>query len=159
MLHVELVHPDTRLPVAPVPGSAGQLLFPLVGDLTSFVQRMNTNSEDELPNYRGVFAFNDLSVRKEGEYRLQFSLIEILGSEWINRGGIETDRFRVYQPKEFPGMQSSTRCTETLKKQGVKVRVKKAIRMPRGGLHVSASHNLLANIVSSLIRVVEDSFQ
>jgi len=139
MLHVELVHHDTRVPVAPVPGSAGQLLLPLTGDLNSFVQRMNTNSEDEVPSYRGVFAFNDLSVRKEGEYRLQFHLIEIVGTECIHRNTIESDRFRVYQPKEFPGMQSSTRCTETLKKQGVKVRVKKAIRVPRGGAHVSAS--------------------
>jgi hypothetical protein len=139
MLHVELIYADTRAPVASVPGSAGQLLTPLVGDLTSFVQRMNTNSEDEAPDYRGVFAFNDLSVRKEGSYRLQFHLMEILGTESIYRGRIESDLFRVYQPKEFPGMQSSTRCTETLKKQGVKVRVKKAIRVPRGGAHVSTS--------------------
>ena len=139
MLHVELIHADTRAPVAAVPGSAGQLLSPLVGDLSSFVQRMNTNSEDEAPNYRGVFAFNDLSVRKEGSYRLQFHLMEIVGAESIYHGGLESDLFRVYQPKEFPGMQSSTRCTETLKKQGVKVRVKKAIRIPRGGPNVSTS--------------------
>jgi hypothetical protein len=133
MLHAELIHADTKLPVSPVLGSEGHLLSPLVGDLTSFVQRMNTNPEDELPNYKGVFAFNDLSVRKEGLYCLQFQLTELVGTDVIYRGGIESAPFKVFQPKEFPGMLSSTSCTEKLKKQGVKVRVKKSIRRPKGG--------------------------
>ena len=139
MLYVELIHADTRVPITSVPGSAGQYLSALVGTRTSFIQRMNIGEEDQLPNYRGVFPFNDLSVRKEGKYRLRFHLIEIVGSDSICRATVETDPFRVYQPKEFPGMQSSTRTTEVLKKQGVKCRVKKAIRKLSGGANVSAS--------------------
>src|SRR5271163_970208 len=74
-LHVLLIHDDTREPISSV-HNRGRELTPMAGARTAFV---NCTSSLDPPGILGVFAFNDLSVRKEGLYRLQFYLFEIIG--------------------------------------------------------------------------------
>lgn len=78
----------------------------------------------------GFFVFGDLSVRKEGFYRLEFTLYELkLGDRecWmLNR--VLSDRFQVFSQKEFPGMAESTFLTRSFSDQGVRLRLRKDSR-------------------------------
>jgi len=78
----------------------------------------------------GFFVFGDLSVRKEGYYRLEFTLYELkLGDRecWmLNR--VLSDRFQVFSQKEFPGMAESTFLTRSFSDQGVRLRLRKDSR-------------------------------
>ncbi|KAG2186315.1 hypothetical protein INT43_002753 [Umbelopsis isabellina] len=58
----------------------------------------------------GFFVFPDLSVRMEGNYRLKLSLFEIIG---------------------FPGMEESTFLSRSFADQGLKLRIRKEIRVRR----------------------------
>jgi len=102
--------------------------MPLVGDRTAFVQRAYSSEESEFPDHKGVFAFPNLSVRKEGTYLLRFSLFEIVGVDIIFHGEIVSVPFRTYTPRHFPGMQPSTDATADLKLNGIRMRWKKSIR-------------------------------
>jgi len=118
---------DSKNPVTPV-SFQNREMMPLVGDRTVFVQRAYSSEETEFPDYKGVFAFSDLSVRQEGIYRIRFSLFEIIDGNVIFRGEIVSLPFKTYTPKQFPGMQSSTEATADLKKNGIRMRWKKSIR-------------------------------
>jgi hypothetical protein len=126
-MQVELLYGDSKYPVPPV-SFQNRDMMPLVGDRTVFVQRAYSSEETEFPDYKGVFAFSDLSVRQEGVYRLRFSLFEIIGVDVFFRGEIVSLPFKTYTPKQFPGMQSSTEATADLKKNGIRMRWKKSIR-------------------------------
>jgi len=69
-------------------------------------------------------------VRKEGYYRLEFTLYELkLGDRecWmLNR--VLSDRFQVFSQKEFPGMAESTFLTRSFSDQGVRLRLRKDSR-------------------------------
>ena len=125
-----LVQADTKEPVAPVYYN-DRVMMPLVGDRAVSVQRAYGASEVEtdVPDYKAVFAFSDLSVRQEGRYRLQIDLFEIIRGEVIHRATVHTLPFRTFTPKKFPGMQSSTETTAELKRNGIKMRYKKSIRI------------------------------
>jgi Velvet factor len=127
-IQAELLYGDTKIPVSPVYFQNREMM-PLVGDRTVFVQRAYSSEETEFPDYKGVFAFSDLSVRQEGIYRLRFSLFEIIGVDVFFRGEIVTLPFKTYTPKRFPGMQSSTEATADLKRNGIRMRWKKSIRV------------------------------
>lgn len=126
-----LVSYDKREPISPV-YSQGRDLVPLVGQTVAFVQHVveSTADDPETLVRKGIFAFSDLSVRQEGLYRLIFYLYELVDNDVLYQGSIESSIFRVYAAKEFPGMQYSTNKTRDLKNQGVKIRVKKNIRVP-----------------------------
>jgi Velvet factor len=123
---VELLHGNTKNPVPPVYVQDREMM-PLVGDRIVFVQRAYSSEETEFSDYKGIFAFSDLSVRQEGIYRLRFSLFERIGVDVIFRGEIVSLPFRTYSPKLFPGMQSSTEATADLRKMGIRMRWKKSI--------------------------------
>ena len=125
-----LVQADTKEPVGPVYYNDREMM-PLVGDRTVFVQRAYGASdvEVEVTDYKAVFAFSDLSVRQEGRYRLQIDVFEIVRGEVIHRATVHTLPFRTFTPKKFPGMQSSTDTTAELKRNGIKMRYKKSIRI------------------------------
>lgn len=127
---IALVDPDTKEPVGPVYFN-DRVMMPLVGDRAVSVQRAYGASEVELEvhEYKAVFAFSDLSVRQEGRYRFQVYVFEIVYGELFHRATVYTLPFRTFTPKKFPGMQSSTDTTAELKRNGIKMRYKKSIRL------------------------------
>ncbi|CAH1762037.1 5566_t:CDS:10, partial [Entrophospora sp. SA101] len=79
----------------------------------------------------GFFVFPDLSVRMEGTYRLKLSLFEIIGYEIYHCKSIFSDVFIVYSAKRFPGMEESTFLSRSFADQGLKIRIRKEIRIRR----------------------------
>ncbi|KAJ4463464.1 velvet factor-domain-containing protein [Lentinula lateritia] len=77
----------------------------------------------------GFFVFPDLSVRTEGSYRLKLSLYEVVGSNVRHCRSIFSAPFYVYTAKKFPGMEESTPLSCSLADQGIKIRIRKDIRV------------------------------
>ncbi|KAI0341169.1 hypothetical protein BDW22DRAFT_1332963 [Trametopsis cervina] len=77
----------------------------------------------------GFFVFPDLSVRTEGSYRLKLSLFEVVGSNVYHCKSIYSAPFYVYTAKKFPGMEESTPLSCSLADQGIKIRIRKDIRV------------------------------
>jgi hypothetical protein len=127
-----LAESDTKEPVGPI-YFKDRVMMPLVGDRAVYVQRVCTASRMELdvPEYKAMFAFPDLSVRQEGEYCLQMHLFEVVHGAVIHRASVHTSSFTTFTPKEFPGMQMSTETTVELKRNGIKIRTDKSIRISR----------------------------
>ncbi|KAF8624058.1 hypothetical protein AX15_006073 [Amanita polypyramis BW_CC] len=82
------------------------------------------NNEDA-----GFFVFPDLSVRTEGSYRLKLSLFEVVGNNVRHCKSIYSAPFYVYTAKKFPGMEESTPLSCSLADQGIKIRIRKDIRI------------------------------
>ncbi|KIL64314.1 hypothetical protein M378DRAFT_24595 [Amanita muscaria Koide BX008] len=82
------------------------------------------NNEDA-----GFFVFPDLSVRTEGSYRLKLSLFEVVGNTVRHCKSIYSTPFYVYTAKKFPGMEESTPLSCSLADQGIKIRIRKDIRV------------------------------
>jgi hypothetical protein len=153
-----LVSFDRKEPVSPV-YSQGRDLVPLVGQTVAFVQRVSEIPENDTEpfTHKGVFAFSDLSVRQEGLYRIAFHLYERVGDEILYRASVETGTFRVYPAKEFPGMQHSTGRTVGLKDQGVRIRVKKSIRVPASrAMEMRVRYSILSVVVDVQSRCTVD---
>jgi hypothetical protein len=134
-VQVVLLNAETLEPVA-VSNKERQTMTALVGVTNTTLHRISAPLDPErnpngTPIQQGVFAFTDLSIRQEGQYRLQFNCYEIIDGEAIHRCKIESDRLRVYPAKGFPGMKESTPFTDILKKHGIRVRVSKSIRTSR----------------------------
>jgi hypothetical protein len=91
-----------------------------------------------------LFVFPDLSVRTEGDFRLQFEVYNLSNSKTPRKfdleGRVEDDDvirdcpvlainwsapFRVYSAKKFPGVPDTTAITKKLYDQGVKVAIRK----------------------------------
>ncbi|CAG8561674.1 7898_t:CDS:2, partial [Cetraspora pellucida] len=79
----------------------------------------------------GFFVFPDLSVRMEGTYRLKLSLFEIIDREVYHCKSIFSEIFIVYSAKRFPGMEESTFLSRSFADQGLKIRIRKEIRIRR----------------------------
>ncbi|KAI8905389.1 velvet factor [Powellomyces hirtus] len=95
------------------------------GSIVSSLYRLK-----DLDNKDGAFfVFPDLSVRMEGTYRLKFSLFEIINTEIYHCTSICSDIFNVYPAKKFPGMEESTFLSRTFAEQGLKIRIRKELRM------------------------------
>ncbi|KAI9256466.1 velvet factor-domain-containing protein [Phascolomyces articulosus] len=121
----------------------------LVGTTISSLHRLrDLNNTDG-----GFFVFGDLSVRKEGDYKLHFSLFEIVENvpdivilsvnqltrcftfclyyrgTVQNRKTVLSDVFSVYTAKSFPGPLETTFLSRTFSDQGVKIRIRKENRL------------------------------
>ncbi|KAI8855006.1 velvet factor-domain-containing protein [Chytridium lagenaria] len=111
------------------------------GSIVSSLYRLK-----DLDNKDGAFfVFPDLSVRMEGAYRLKFSLFEIINTEIYFCASICSDVFSksfslfscdqpiatidVYPAKKFPGMEESTFLSRTFAEQGLKIRIRKELRI------------------------------
>ena len=80
------------------------------------------------------FVFQDISLRMEGVFRLQFSLIDI-GSPLSHNVNtttvsqvlsvVETDPFVVYTAKKYPGVVHSTPLSKCFARQGIKIPIRK----------------------------------
>ncbi|KAJ2653196.1 hypothetical protein IWW40_000562 [Coemansia sp. RSA 1250] len=85
---------------------------------------------DGLPGI--FFVFPDLSIRKDGEYRLRFSFFnlqadngELITTVTQIKAHTFSEPFKVYSAKQFPGMIESTELSKHFAKQGVKIPVRK----------------------------------
>lgn len=99
------------------------------------------------PSPAGYFIFPDVSVRHEGWYRLVFDLYEDAhetGIMDVNFHGhpslgpspplvkvleVKSEPFEVFSAKKFPGLQESTALSRTFAEQGVRVRIRRDVRM------------------------------
>ncbi|KAI9829453.1 MAG: hypothetical protein M1826_005635 [Phylliscum demangeonii] len=96
----------------------------LAGTLVSSLHRLKDVDNSD----GGFFVFGDLSVKIEGEFRLLFSLFEMLKAEVIHIKSVMSDPFTVYAPKHFPGMSESTFISRSFGDQGVRLRIRKEPR-------------------------------
>lgn len=96
----------------------------LSGTLVSSLHRLKDMDNSD----GGFFVFGDLSVRVEGEYRLRFSLFEMLKTQVVYIKCTFSDPFTVYSPKAFPGMSESTFMSRSFGDQGVRLRIRKEPR-------------------------------
>jgi uncharacterized membrane protein YgcG len=77
------------------------------------------------------FCFPDLSCRTPGVFRLKFALVVLdparmcVGERSAIVATVMSERFQVYNAKDFPGMQASTTLTKRLKEQGCLISIKK----------------------------------
>jgi hypothetical protein len=96
------------------------------------------------PSCAGYFIFPDLSIRHEGNYRLNFSLFEETKEDkdvdfgmaesdlppgFDYRMDIKTDPFQVFSAKKFPGLMESTSLSKCVADQGCRVRIRRDVRM------------------------------
>ncbi|BDD59758.1 hypothetical protein MAP00_004948 [Monascus purpureus] len=113
------------------------------------------------PSQAGYFIFPDLSVRREGRYRLSFHLYEETKDPkdadkdslppqtsfsctksskpqppqtYLNfRLDVKSKPFTVYSAKKFPGLATSTSLSRIIAEQGCRVRIRRDVRMRRRG--------------------------
>ncbi|KAL5036359.1 hypothetical protein RTP6_003939 [Batrachochytrium dendrobatidis] len=97
------------------------------GSIVSSLYRLRDTDEKE----GAFFVFPDLSVRSEGEYRLKFTLYEIIGKDVYYCTSIISKPFSVHAAKRFTGMQVSTPLSRVFSKQGLKLRVRTEVRAKR----------------------------
>ncbi|KAK0672036.1 velvet factor-domain-containing protein [Cercophora samala] len=100
------------------------------GDLAGTVVSSLYNLKDTDNSQGGFFVFGDLSVKREGSFRLEFTLFELRSQTrdcWQLSSCI-SHTFQVYANKTFPGLQESTFLTRTFSDQGVRLRLRKDSR-------------------------------
>ncbi|CEP09309.1 hypothetical protein [Parasitella parasitica] len=82
-------------------------------------------------NEPGIFfIFQDLSVRIEGTFCLNFMFIDLSAGDPLTMSTRITDDvlskpFTVYSAKNFPGMTDSTPISQTFAQQGIKISIRK----------------------------------
>lgn len=97
----------------------------LVGTLASSIHRLRDADNAE----GGFFVFGDLSVRREGQFRLRFALYDRDGyspwADYVFVAELISNVFTVFPAKLFPGMGESTALTRAFSDQGVKLRLRR----------------------------------
>ncbi|TGZ78716.1 hypothetical protein EX30DRAFT_383404 [Ascodesmis nigricans] len=96
----------------------------LAGTLVSSLHRLKDINNDD----GGFFVFGDLSVKIEGEFRLKFSLYEMVKNEVVHIQSVTSEVFQVFAAKNFPGMTESTFLSRSFGDQGVRLRIRKEPR-------------------------------
>ncbi|KAI8062547.1 velvet factor [Gongronella butleri] len=77
----------------------------------------------------GFFCFGDLSAKIEGEYRLKFTLFEIVTTGAAHLMHVFSDVFRVYNAKSMPQLMDATFLSRSFSDQGVRIRIRKEHRV------------------------------
>ncbi|KAM7199427.1 Velvet factor domain containing protein [Rhypophila sp. PSN 637] len=116
--------------VPPGPLSHNNHPEPKENDLVGTVVSSLYSLKDTDNTQGGFFVFGDLSVRKEGTYRLEFILYELKLQDrecWMLTR-TTSDPFVVYAHKAFPGIEESTFLTRSFSDQGVRLRLRKDSR-------------------------------
>ena len=123
--------PETDNGPTPAPNS-------IVGTFVSSLHKLKDSDNTD----GGFFVFGDLSIRKEGRFRLQFDLFELRDGDCIHRTTIRSDVFTVHSAKNFPGMAESTFLTRSFSDQGVRLRLRKDSRALNTRKRTSAAAGL-----------------
>ena len=71
------------------------------------------------------FVLQDLSVRTEGEFRLRYSLVDVGSFRAPVLATTDSDTFKVFSAKKFPGMIPSTPLSKVFAGQGIKIPIRK----------------------------------
>lgn len=105
----------------------------LTGTTASSLHRLK-----DMQNADGAyFVFPDLTVKKEGDFRLRFVLMNMEedkdrmepgGGSWVTICETRSQIFTVHNPRSFPGMAESTFLTRCFSDQGVRLRLRKDSR-------------------------------
>ncbi|ORY61780.1 velvet factor, partial [Pseudomassariella vexata] len=104
----------------------------MTGSMVSSLHRLKDLQNQE----SGFFIFPDLLIKIPGDFKLHFALMKMktnpsdpgdLG-EWETVAETDSDPFKVYTSKDYPGMAESTVMTRSFSDQGVKVRLRKDSR-------------------------------
>ncbi|KAJ3324410.1 hypothetical protein HDV06_006821 [Boothiomyces sp. JEL0866] len=88
------------------------------------------------PNFGSFFVFPDISVRKEGVFRLKIALYRMEGGNGdplaprkvIQKASIMTEPFEVYSSKSFPAPAAATLLSRSFAEQGLKLKLRKQHR-------------------------------
>lgn len=110
--------------------------------------------KDDRGVHNMMFCLNDISVKKEGTYRLQFSLFKLNTST----GDVETltticsQPFTTYSGRHFPGMSESTSMTRLLVDAGVRLRLRKESK----AMSTKKKNNAFAQMMSQRGRDEDD---
>jgi hypothetical protein len=100
----------------------------LAGSLVSSLHRLRDLDNKD----GGFFVFGDISVKKQGTFRLIFSLFELVKGpphEAVPIQSIVSQPFSVLAGKDFDGLAQSTQLSRAFADQGVRLRLRKE---PRG---------------------------
>lgn len=83
--------------------------------------------KDDRGVHNMMFCLNDISVKKEGSYRLKFCLFKLntTTGDVENLTSICSQPFTTYSGRHFPGMSESTSMTRLLVDAGVRLRLRK----------------------------------
>ncbi|KAK4187207.1 velvet factor-domain-containing protein [Podospora australis] len=105
-------------------------LEPKGSDLAGTVVSSLYNLKDTNNSQGGFFVFGDLSVKKEGIFRIEFTLFELKpqNRECWQLCSVTSETFQVFASKAFPGLQESTFLTRCFSDQGVRLRLRKDSR-------------------------------
>jgi Velvet factor len=108
----------------------------MIGDLNVFMQGVTWyyrgSDGNSFKGLKWVLPYGDLSVRREGRYRVQVDVFELENGMSEHRGRIFTDPFYTYTPKDFPGMGDATETTSHLSTMGIRLRANKMHHMADG---------------------------
>lgn len=121
-------------PVDPDPEQAPRHPSSRIWSADTTIRRLST------PMPAVFFVFHDLSVRRAGRYRLEFTLIEMDTAAILDPGGtipvhahIMSDVFECYNAKDFPSIKPSTKLVRGLREQGCsRIPLKKGAGDKRG---------------------------
>lgn len=83
--------------------------------------------KDDRGVHNMMFCLNDISVKKEGTYRLRFCLFKLntTTGEVEKLTSVCSEPFTTYSGRHFPGMSESTSMTRLLVDAGVRLRLRK----------------------------------
>ncbi|ODV62235.1 velvet factor family protein ASCRUDRAFT_74661 [Ascoidea rubescens DSM 1968] len=106
-----------------------------VRNLNGEVVKNPSKVKDLNGEYGLWFVFPEISVRVEGEFKLKFSLFKVnpldallnpnsQSASCTSLCEILSDRFKVYIPKQFPGVGKSTELSKCFANQGIKIPIR-----------------------------------
>ena len=141
-VYATLVSPDSDQEIGLMKDVTSRLM---AGSIASSLHRL----KDIDNTYGGFFVFPDISVRREGLFRLKFSLYEILGNnsgymvptKVVKRLHVYSNTFTIYSPKFFPGNAESTPLSRFFAEQGLKIRIRKDSAQPPN-LHIKPNYGV-----------------
>lgn len=102
--------------------------------------------KDDRGVHNMMFCLNDISVKKEGSYRLKFCLFKLNTStgDVENLTSICSQPFTTYSGRHFPGMSESTSMTRLLVDAGVRLRLRKESK----AMSTKKKNNAFAQMIS-----------
>lgn len=138
-------HPITKTPVSEQPSPSQRFLPLFSSSSVSSSEKEQSKGKSKVPDPTKIagtfFIFADLSVRKAGEYRLEFSLMKVEAST-LHSGStlpiihsVTSSVFRVVNAKDFDQVQPSTSLVKGLidRGAGFPLKLKKGTREGQRG--------------------------
>lgn len=110
--------------------------------------------KDDRGVHNMMFCLNDISVKKEGTYRLKFCLFKLNTStgDVESLTSICSQPFTTYSGRHFPGMSESTSMTRLLVDAGVRLRLRKESK----AMSTKKKNNAFAQMMSQRSRDDDD---